>query len=172
MTIIMKSPNAFPLSSRRHASSELRAFSRTHLLYDVRMLSETAALQIRFGSRRNFLESLPYIHDSVTASFALRLRNLIQFFYNDDPGPRDIVAADYCPDGAWLEARPPLTQPLVIAQKRADKLLLPFTLDRNGLEGPAAPWNFEFLATEMKLRLELLLKAARPEDLEPALFEM
>ncbi len=171
MTIIMKSPNATP-PLRRHASSELRAFSRTHLLYDFRMLSETAALQIRFGSRRNFLESLPYIHDSVTASFALRLRNLIQFFYNDDPGPRDIVAADYCPDGAWLEARPPLTQPLVIAQKRAEKMLLPFTLDRNGLAVPCPVELLSFWRRMAKLRLELLLKAARPEDLEPALFEM
>ncbi len=64
-----------------------------------------------------------------------------------------------------------MTQPLIIAQKRADKLLPPPALDRDGLEGPAGPWNFEFLAAEIKLRLEIFLETARPECIEPALFE-
>jgi len=151
----------------RHLSADLLAFSRMHVYYDVNMFFEMSAVQSRLNKNTDFLHALSTINKGLTEAFALHLRNLILFFYNDDPHPREVVAADFCEDGTWLDARQSMTRTLSIAQQRANKMLLLLTLDRDGLEGPEKPWDFDEVAAEMKLLILIFVKTAKPERLAP-----
>jgi hypothetical protein len=156
-------------SPRRHFSADLLAFSKAHVHYDMNMFFEMAAVQSRLNRNNDFLETLPMINKGLTESFALHLRNLIVFFYNDDPRPQEVVAADFCSEGAWVHARKVMTRTLSIAQKRADKSLLHLTMERDRVEGPQNPWNFDELAIEIKLIILVFVQTARPERLDPSI---
>jgi len=153
---------------RRRSNSDLVVFSGTHLCHDLKILFETAVVQSRFSSSKDFLKNLSAIHTNLTDSYALHLRNVIGFFYSDNPAPEEIVASDYCAEGSWTEVRPRMSRTLVIADKRANKILQPLIQDRNPLEGPEN-WNFDDLTAEIKLVFQLFLKTAITERVSPML---
>jgi hypothetical protein len=156
------------LSPRRHFSSDLLTFSKAHLHYDVNMFFEMAAVQSRLNRNDDFVGALPIINKGLTESFALHLRNLLVFFYNDSPAPLEVVAADFCPEGSWRETRKAITRTLSIAQKRAEKSLLLLTLERQSQEGPQNPWDFDGIAIEIKLIILVFMETAKPERLDPS----
>jgi len=165
-------PESFPSGSapiRYHSNSELVTFSGTHLCHDLKMFFETAVVQSRFNSSTDFLKNLSGISTNLIESYALHLRNIVAFFYNDNRTPNEIVAADFCAEGNWVEVRPPMSRALDIAHKRANKILLPLTQERDSLEGPANGWNFDGLTAEIKLVFQLFLKTAIPERISPML---
>jgi hypothetical protein len=153
---------------RRHFNADLAAFSSVHLHYDVQMLFELAHTHLLLNQNGNFLKSLSCIEQGLKEAVALHVRNLAVFFYNDSPGPSEFTAADYCAEEKWLEERLPMTRTLCIAQKWADKMLLPLTLERNSLEESDMVWDLEGLMSEIRLVLHVFLKTAKSECLAPA----
>jgi hypothetical protein len=155
------------LLPRRHFNGDLLIFSKQHVYYDVNMFFEMATVQSRLNRNNDFLRALSLINTGLTESFALHLRNILVFFYNDAPTQLDVVASDFCSEGTWHEVRPSLTRTLSIARQRANKMLLHLTLERNSQEGPENPWNFDELAAEVKLLILVFVKTARPDCLAP-----
>ena len=167
MVTTANTANASSHPPRRHLNADLFSFSEHHIHYDVNMFFEMASVQSRLNRNNDFLRALATINTGLTESFALHLRNIIVFFYNDTPAELDVVAADFCAEGTWIETRPSLTRTLSIAKKRANKALLLLTMERNSLAGPEKPWDFEGISAEIKLVLLLFVKTANPERLAP-----
>ncbi len=164
MTTPLNTPNSSSRPSR-HLSSDLLAFSKAHVHYDVNMFFEMASVQSRLNHNNDFLHALATINDGLSEAFALHLRNLIMFFYNDAPAPLEVVAADFCAEGSWVEVRQSMTRTLSIAHKRAVKTLLLLTFERESHGAPEKAWDFDGLAAEIKLILLIFVKTALPERL-------
>jgi hypothetical protein len=116
------------------------AITAEHLPYEIEMLYHTAV--------RLFAAGVPTVPDAVTRcalleSFALHLRVLVDFLWNDRRGqPEDALAGDFFPDGEWRALRPPKPSSLTAAAKKAGMQVahlsynrIPLTPDQKGWRG-------------------------------------
>jgi hypothetical protein len=122
------------MSSRLALSDqELLDYSGEHLLYEIQMFQWMAKTLVTKSSAFESLERCALIE-----SFAIHLRNLFDFFYNQSPRDTDVVAADYFDDPAAWSERP--SSVLIVARKRADKEVSHLTLQRKDAADPDKNW--------------------------------
>lgn len=139
------------LATRPFTASYLSNYSGEHLLYEINMFYAAVATlttpgltfashsaQIAFGVRNGMIEV-----------FAIHLRNLIDFFYLDNVKPTDVVAADFCANGAWKQVRPQIGPTLERARIRANKEIAHLTTARMAGSPPDKSWNPESLSQEI-----------------------
>src|SRR5262249_51917184 len=101
---------------RRVRDEKLYFFSGSHLAYEIAMCARMAQLIFAFQPERHTLTN------ALLESYALHLRNLIEFLYWEPARPDDVNAVHYVKsETAWIEARGSASETLLTAKTRADK---------------------------------------------------
>ena len=130
------------------------------MLKSVAALDPSCIANVRLGG---FLTNLR------VESFAIHLRNLINFLYSDPSGVRDtdVHAGNfYSEKGLWEKVRPAISQTLEIARKRANKEVGHLTTERiSGSNDPRKPWNIGDLTEEILSVLKLFSSSADKDKL-------
>lgn len=144
-----------------HNDSELQAYSKEHIWYEVRMF---------FGAGSN----APFDHspqlevqdDALLESFVLHLRNLVNFFYPPKHiKADDAIAAEHFDSGEMPSVL--LTNMLSTARERANKELSHLTWKRLAGHHAAKGWDFAALMRDMANAIEAFITMASPQKLDP-----
>jgi hypothetical protein len=124
-----------------YADQQLLDYSEEHLLYELQLFRWVA-------------ENLPrdngFPLSALLESFAIHLRNLIDFFYTQPGDARndDLVAADFFDlPSAWNPGAIPKS--LADARERANKEVSHITYKRKGGSDPTKPWPVADLFNEV-----------------------
>jgi hypothetical protein len=147
---------------KQRTIEELRAASQ-HYHYELELFKDLTRLMKTgpFESPPSFKPSL--INDALLESYAIHLRNLIDFFYThiegDDktkglaiPKPEDMIAEDFfdSPD-EWRNLRPKITDELKAARIRAHREIVHLTYHRIGISDKQKQWWFVELHDQIVL---------------------
>jgi len=90
------------------------------------------------------------INNAMLQSFALHVRNLIDFLYNDSHNSDDVYAGDFFKDPTrWLSVRKAITPELSKAKKRVNKEVAHLTYSRLKVLPADKKWAFVNLSNEM-----------------------
>lgn len=145
------------MSSRLSLSDQdLLDYSREHVVYELQMLAIAGG---EVPSKKGYDLSV-YLE-----SFAIHLRNLIEFFFADDPRPDDVVAADFFDDPSTWKVQ--ITDHLKAARVRANKEVGHLTLKRKGPTDAGKPWPIGVYFNELRPVVEKFVATASPKKLDP-----
>jgi hypothetical protein len=97
--------------------------------------------------------------NAIIEVFVVHLRNLIDFFYSNNPQSTDIVASDFCHEGTW---RREMSKSLELARTRANKELAHMTSARIRGASSEKAWDFAGLYGELKSAVDSFLDIASP----------
>lgn len=138
-------------------------FSGAHLSYEIAMCHQTAT-NIRFG---NVAEGV--LKNALVESYALHLRNLIEFLYWKTSKNRDgLSASDFVRSReAWLKGRGRIPKVLTVAHDRANKQVLHFTKKRFASGAPETHWLPGVELAALANGLRTFVDHADPEKLHP-----
>ena len=129
------------MAREQRLEAELQEASK-HLHYEVQMLHAVAVASGLFGSGP--------ITNALVESFAIHVRNLIDFFYLKEPRQDDLIAEDFFADAAqWRSVRPNLSADLDQAKKRAHKEIAHLTYARLDVTPEAKLWQFVHILNEI-----------------------
>lgn len=143
------------------SDEQLLDYSGEHLLYEIQMF-------------RLVVSKVPTLTAGVDLSaflesFAVHLRNLTDFFYDQKPFPDDVVAADFYDDPIkWSVCISPT---LATAQIRANKEISHLTLQRKAGMDPDKPWPVFDLYQEIRTVARVFTAGASPKKLHPKVVE-
>ena len=156
-------------ATRPFSDSYLLAYSADHVWYEVRMFFGIVDVvsrraQMTCVASRAVMETL---NNSLIEAFAVHLRNVVDFLYNDQPKPTDVVAADFCAPSSWHAVRPTISQVLEDARNRTNKQIAHLTTERLTGDSPGKRWPFVALADEVRPLLKLFVPRANPRALSP-----
>lgn len=137
------------------SDAELMAYSDDHIAYEVERFfwltelltdpSTTLSASSREDARR--------LNHALIESFALHLRNLLEFLY-DDKDSSNIVAAQFCARGVWKldpKAKPPV---LGKAWGAANEQIAHLTDKRKPRDSPDKVWPFKEIADAIRPLIE------------------
>ncbi|MDA1174000.1 MAG: hypothetical protein O2826_05715 [Chloroflexi bacterium] len=147
-------------SGRPFSAAFLFDYSSEHLCYEVEMFFEIGS-----ALKRPAAERAMFINNALVESFVIHLRNLVDFLYMDRPRPTDIVANDYTTGGNWNEQRPPISENLEIAGRRADKEIAHLTTNRITGATAAKAWDVGGIMDEIRALLHRFVAVADPQRL-------
>jgi hypothetical protein len=126
------------------SDDELLSYSREHVLYEIRMLVQSAELLKRRVDTPSG-PMLPPFWNAALESFAIHLRNLVDFFYPTAIKLTDVVADDFFPNRTRPARFPRIPPSLVLARKRAHKQVSHLTTERFSGAHPNRSWNVSAL---------------------------
>jgi hypothetical protein len=143
-----------------YTDQQLLDFSEEHLLYELNIL-------------RWLVETIPATKkgfglSALLESFAIHLRNLIEFLYTspNDARADDVVAADfYDPLGGWKPGVPSAS--LSAARERANKEVSHITYKRKAGMAPDKPWPVADLFKEILPIAQGFVAGASGKKLHP-----
>ena len=122
---------------------ELREAS-DHLHYEIWMLTSLA-----HGIGSGIAGQGP-IANALLESFVIHVRVLMDFLYNDNPQPDDVIAEDYFSSAdEWRKMRPELTELLKLSKWRAGKEVVHLTYERLEVTPETKPWPFVQIVNEI-----------------------
>lgn len=129
-----------------------------HLYYEITML-----IAIANGLKSNVAGQGP-IANALLESFIIHTRNLVNFFYNDNPKKDDIVAIDFfsSPD-EWIKNRPSQPEVLESAKDRAEKELAHLTWKRISHIVESKQWQYVEIQDEIKRVMNIFLQKVSKE---------
>ena len=115
----------------------------SHLYYEFSMF-----VSLTLEMRKGYPPGM--VNNALLQSFALHVRNLIDFLYNDKHQPDDVYAGDYfeTPE-RWQLLRSKITPGLSNAKKRANKEIAHLTYSRLNVAQKEKKWAFVELSNEM-----------------------
>jgi hypothetical protein len=147
------------------SDTELLAYSKEHVFYEITMLVEAAdLLNYTVDTPSGPME--PPFHNAALESFAIHVRNLVDFLY---PGPNikpsDVLADDFFPQQKRPADFPEISDMLGIARRRAHKELSHLTTDRLPEGHPEKGWNTVELLREIFKVLAIFAQHAAPTKL-------
>lgn len=140
-------PLGFLLAMAKRVSltdQELRDYSKEHVVYELSMFRAVgealiAPVQISQALRNALIES-----------FAIHLRNLIDFFYPTQVQADDVIAAEFLDDPHQWEKISLVSQALSFARVRAHKEVSHLTRKRIAGAPPEKGWQIIDLMEEIK----------------------
>jgi hypothetical protein len=145
------------------SDSELLEYSREHLLYEVTMFFHTGNILLNYDFGKIEPPRLgELMRMAILESFAVHVRNLIDFFWPAKTFDTDVLAEDFFP-GNGLPKSFSLTTALDNARIRANKQVSHLTTERIAGEPPEKNWPVSELLGEEQ---DLLLRFVR--DASPA----
>lgn len=155
---------------RPYTDEFLAAYFDDHLLYEIQMFVRSNKF-LTDDANRFQCES----HDEqfgvnmLIEVFAIHLRNLVGFFYGDlgRMKPDDVLAVDYCRHREWQTQRPPKSESLKAAEKRANKQVAHLTTRRHVGDHPDKRWYVPALNDEMRAIFRIFLSIADANRLGP-----
>ena len=116
--------------------------------------------------------SIVLLKNAVIEATVLHLRNLIEFLYNDDPRPSDVVAGDFFTTPSWDTIRPEISEHLESSRRRANQEIAHLTTGRRPSEDKAKRWDILRLREELMPVLRLFVDRADPDKLAPGVAPM
>ena len=142
-----------------YTDQQLLDYSEEHLLYELHIFRWVA-------------ENLPadkgFLLSALLESFAIHLRNLIDFFYTPPGKVRDddLVAADFFDSpSAWDPGA--ITKSLADARERANKEISHITYKRKTATDPSKPWPVADLFKEIHSVAQKFAAGASSKKLHP-----
>ena len=153
------------------SNPELIAYSKEHVHYEVWMLVECVNLLSRrpFETESEVVATL--LRNTVTESFAIHLRNLVDFLY---PGthvkPTDVLADDFFPQGKRPAAFPAIPSKLQAARERAHKQVSHLTTGRLNPGDPGKEWRGELVIETLNVLVEFVRQAS-PNKLDRSVID-
>jgi hypothetical protein len=150
------------MSSRLALSDQqLLDYSREHVVYELQMLAIVGA---EIPNKKG------YDLSAYLESFAIHLRNLIDFFFADSPRPDDVVAADFFDNpSAWNVQ---ITPDLQAARVRANKEVGHLTLQRKGSTDSTKPWPIDIYFNGLKPVVHQFVATASPKKVDSEVNKM
>lgn len=146
-----------------YSNQQLLDYSQEHLLYEFQMFRWVGQ---SLNQDKGFLLS------ALLESFAIHLRNLIDFFYTQPAEARndDVVASDFfdAPTG-WAPGAIPKS--LQDARERANKEVSHITYKRKVATDPTKPWPAAELFKEIQTVAEKFATGASGKKLHPKVIE-
>ncbi len=155
--------------SRPFSDAYLLAYSDEHIKYEFEMfiwlgqVFSNLSVSIGAPSARD-ATLLNYV---LIESFAVHVRNIIDFLYKRNPKSTDVVAADFFDPGAWAKIRPPQSSAINAAHFRANKEIAHLSTERIAGNPPEKEWPFADLVVEMKPLLRLFASNALTSRCSP-----
>jgi hypothetical protein len=158
-----------PKARKILSDSELIAYSKQHVQYEIAMLLGCQQLLMRsFESSSQNLKVV--LRNVLVESFAIHLRNLVDFLY---PGPNikstDVLADDFFPHGKRPVAFPSLPHDLETARKHAHKQVSHLTTGRLNEGDPGKNWPTFALTQKILDVLGEFVRQASPDKLDSSL---
>jgi hypothetical protein len=152
----------------RFGDSDLFAYSAEHVAYEFEMFFWLARVcgnpSIKLGAPSSAADAAR-LNNVLIESFVVHLRNVIEFFYDLDPRPTDVVAADFLSPSRWEALRPEISDSLRRARTRANKEIAHLTTDRISGNPPNKGWDFQELAKEIEKLVRCFAAEASPSRL-------
>jgi len=116
---------------KKLSESELLAFSREHLRYELDMLFSTAEILGRMQTSATPTPFDTLVTNAWLESFVIHLRNVIEFLYPQRLKENSVIAEDFFPDPLdWKKTRPKMTSAIKNARQRAHTELSHLTTTR------------------------------------------
>ena len=124
-----------------------------HLHYEILMFEALAqSMALGIAGRGNVINS------AFLESFTIHVRVLIGFFYSENPREDDIIADDFFSiSGEWQSIRPPKTELLDKAKRRADKEVAHLTYTRLDITPEQKNWEFVKIFNDIQVIVEVFL---------------
>lgn len=140
--------------NRRKKSTQTVINALDHLAYEVWMF-ESVIVAMSSNITGNGI-----LNNAIIESFAMHIRNIIQFFYKDNPQPSDVVAADCFSDpSTWDNICPQITVNLQKAKSRAHKEIAHLTYDRIKVTPEKKPWPYQEIYKDLVYLLQIFLNS-------------
>lgn len=151
----------------QRTDDELLAVSR-HLLYEIEMLAHTASwlYTIMVVAEDPDPKTRSTLRNAMLESWALHLRNLLSFIYDNRPGKGAAVAADFV-DGDWQQLRRELPPALRLARTRASKEIAHLLYGRAKLSDEQRTWHLAPILVELSKVLHRFLESVPDARLQP-----
>jgi len=146
---------------------DLQQYSREHLLYEVAMFFQLGRLLMSGLFHATPPEVAAVIQNAALESFALHLRNLLDFFYSTPAHDTDVKAAMFYDNGQLPIDFPQKSDMLIKAHLRAHKEMSHLTTERHPEGSPMKVWQFHVLMREIKPLLEKFIRTAPAARLDP-----
>lgn len=145
---------------------DLIAYSKEHVQYEISLLVACGHLSThQFRSESTDLATV--LHNAILESFAIHLRNVVDFLY---PGTSvkvtDVLADDFFPQGKRPVAFPSLPAKLQAARERAHKQVSHLTTGRLTAADPGKVWMPTDLVKETLSVLVEFVRQASPDKLD------
>jgi hypothetical protein len=106
-------------------------------------------------------------------SFAVHVRNLVDFFYAQQPRADDVIAEDFVADAVqWSAIRPEMSAVLRRAKQRADKEIAHLTYARLDVAREVKPWPFVEICGEITAVLQLFARNVERDRLDQCFEEL
>lgn len=132
------------------------------------MLFDTGST-LPYGATSPLVE---FVDNAVLESFAIHLRNLLDFFYpGREPHEDDVIAAQYFEAGQLPPNFPPKSRLLNEAEVRAHKHVSHLTTKRIAGNHPDKAWYVGPLMQEMANLIGMFVATASPQKLHPDFVE-
>jgi hypothetical protein len=170
MPFIAKRGTVMATKRKQRTNNELLAASE-HLLYELQMLFGTAKLLASMDSSRNEDVETRITYNALLESFAIHVRALLDFLYNDGPLKDDIVASDYFDSGYWFLKRPNKPSLLEKVHKNIiNKLVAHLTYFRLNV-GREEAWEYGKIANEIAVVFARFRDLVYKGHVSPAFYE-
>jgi hypothetical protein len=167
----MRSNQKKKIDSSKHAPEYLQRYSREHLLYEVGMFFQLGRLLMTGPFLATPPEAAVVMHNAALEAFVIHLRNLLDFFYTQEPLKTDVIAAMFYDAGKLPADFPPKSSMLVTAHLKAHKGLSHLTTERPPEGSLEKDWRFHLLMMEIKQLFEKFLRTASTARLDPEFIE-
>ena len=144
------------------SDEDLRAYSAEHLWYECWMFFETGST-LPGGVTSPLVQ---FVDNAVLESFAIHLRNLLDFFYPERILPDDVIAADYFELAQMPATFPVKSELLNEAEVRAHKHVSHLTAKRLPGHHADKRWHVAPLVREVANLIDAFIAAASPQKLD------
>jgi len=115
----------------------------------------------------NLYTSPQWIKNAILESFCIHVRGLMDFLFNENPRPDDVVAGDYFEDpGNWVEVRGEMSDFLKIAKVRVGKEVAHLTYGRLDVTPDKKKWEFLKIFGELNRVIKMFLVSVQDEVLD------
>lgn len=147
------------------SDAELIAYSKEHVYYEIQMLC--GCLQLLMANLQSPSQALVGVmRNALLESFAIHLRNLVDFLYPNTVKDSDVLADDFFPHAKRPGAFPALPVNLADARKRAHKQVSHLTTGRLDAGDPGKNWSVHALTREVLAVLVEFSRLASPGKLD------
>jgi hypothetical protein len=160
-----------PVESHNLSDSDLHAYSRAHLRYEIWMFLRLGEYLIK--AEAPVSEQGRVTANAMIESFVIHLRNLITFLYSERLESKDVIAADFYEDpDEWLRRRPLISPALRRARTRSHREVVHLTTERIAGRPPEKVWPIAMLMQEIQELMTLFCAAASPDKLHPSIRDL
>lgn len=150
------------------SDQKLRDYSKVHIFYEFSMIFDQAvALEGAFCGHNTALITL--FRSTAVESFAVHVRNIVDFFYPTRLLPDDVIADDFL-RGPRPRRFPKLSPILRRARTRANKEVGHLTTGRRADGAKRKVWPCAQITSEVQRILEQFLRHADPKKVHKRLY--